>query len=99
MGNKFKPNVLLLAFGGLVVVIALAFIFPAQADMVLALGAALIGGFVGVMKDLVSPDPAPPAKVVPMEVHQELIRRFADVIATEPEPAPASGRSGKGAGS
>ena len=83
MGNRIKPNVLILALLGALVVITLAVVFPASPAAVLAAGGALIGGFAAVMKELVAPDvpdEAPEANV-PASVVMHLIDRLAPEIA------------------
>ena len=65
--TRFKANVLILAFIGAVMVGALALIFgESQANLVIGIAGTLIGGFAGVMRDLIAPepDPAVPASVV-----------------------------------
>ena len=87
MGNRIKPNVLILALLGALVVITLAVVFPDSPAAVLAAGGALIGGFAAVMKELVAPDvpdEAPEANV-PASVVMHLIDRLAP---ESPGPTP-----------
>ena len=93
MNCKFKAE-RAAAGGGLPVVSGPALIFSGNAGMVLAFGAAVIGGFVGVRKEMVALDPS--AKVAPMEVHQELINAVGDALSASHRPAP--GRTGRGGG-
>ena len=84
MGNRIKPNVLMLALLGALVVVTLAVVFPDSPAAVLAAGGALIGGFGTVMKELVAPDPPDaPEAVVPAGVVVHLIDRLAPEIAKD----------------
>ena len=65
--TRLKANVLILAAIGAVMVGALAIIFgESQANLVIGIAGTLIGGFAGVMRDLIAPEPDPsvPASVV-----------------------------------
>ena len=65
--TRFKANVLILAFIGALMVVFLALIFGAeQANLVIGIAGTLIGGFAGVMRDLIAPEPDPsvPASLV-----------------------------------
>ena len=65
--TRLKANVLILAAIGAVMVVGLALIFGAsQATLVIGVAGTLIGGFAGVMRDLIAPEPDPsvPASVV-----------------------------------
>ena len=91
MNCKFKAK-RAAAGGGLPVVSGPALIFSGNAGMVLAFGAAVIGGFVGVRKEMVALDPS--AKVAPMEVHQELINAVGDALSAS-QASTRSDRQGR----
>ena len=75
MASRLKWNVLILAAIGAVMVGALAVVFgEAQATLVIGIAGTLIGGFAGVMRDLIAPEPNP---AVPESTVQAMIAAFA----------------------
>ena len=75
MASRLKWNVLILAAIGAVMVGGLAVVFgESQATLVIGVAGTLIGGFAGVMRDLVSPEPNPS---VPESTVQAMISAFA----------------------
>ena len=75
VAGRFKWNVLILAAIGAVMVGALAIVFgEAQATLVIGVAGTLIGGFAGVMRDLIAPEPNPS---VPESTVQAMISALA----------------------
>ena len=75
MASRLKWNVLILAAIGAVMVGGLAVVFgESQATLVIGVAGTLIGGFAGVMRDLIAPEPNPS---VPESTVQAMISAFA----------------------
>lgn len=72
--NGLRINVLALATLGALLVITLAVMIPEQADLVVAIAGALIGGFAAVMRDLVQPDPNPAVPESALRVMAEMMQ-------------------------
>ena len=72
---KWKWNVLILAAIGALMVGGLALAFGAtQATLVIGIAGTLIGGFAGVMRDLIAPEPDPS---VPASTVSEMLAALA----------------------
>ena len=73
---KWKWNVLILAAIGALMVGGLALAFgDAQATLVIGIAGTLIGGFAGVMRDLIAPEPNPS---VPASIVSEMLAALAE---------------------